>query len=143
MKKSLVLWVVVLVCFQPYYTFGGMLSVFAEALKGGKAVEKTAIKIETVAKPASTMETQNLKMVTAGGLRKASEYKKTADKIMETLSSPAYLAIVGTNSNFLLMHSVGSIPHGSEIDVPLNYADYYFMEAIIRYKKLISNQSIK
>jgi len=59
-------------------------------------------------------------------------YKKTADKIMESLSSPAYLAIVGTNSNFLLMHSVGSIPHGNEIDVPLNYADYYFLEALTR-----------
>jgi len=62
------------------------------------------------------------------------EYKETADKIIETLSSPAYLAIVGTNCNFLLMHSVGSIPHASEIDVPLNYADYYFLEALSRKK---------
>ena len=30
------------------------------------------------------------------------------------------------------MHSVGSIPHNSEIDVPLNYADYYYMEALKR-----------
>ena len=64
------------------------------------------------------------------------EYKKTADKIIESLSGPAYLAIVGTNSNFLLMHSVGSIPHGNEIDVPLNYADYYFLEALIRKRNL-------
>jgi rhamnogalacturonyl hydrolase YesR len=64
------------------------------------------------------------------------EYKKTADKIIESLSSPAYLAILGTNSNFLLMHSVGSIPHQSEIDVPLNYADYYFLEALTRKKAL-------
>lgn len=60
------------------------------------------------------------------------EYKKTADKIIESLSSPAYLAIVGTNGNFVLMHSVGSIPHHSEIDVPLNYADYYYLEALTR-----------
>ena len=64
------------------------------------------------------------------------EYKQIADKIMGSLSSPAYLAIVGTNSNFLLMHSVGSIPHGNEIDVPLNYADYYFLEALMRKKAL-------
>ena len=64
------------------------------------------------------------------------EYKKTADKIIESLSSPAYLAIVGTNGNFVLMHSVGSIPHDSEVDVPLNYADYYFMEAKKRKKAL-------
>lgn len=63
-------------------------------------------------------------------------YKATADKIMESLGSPDYRAEVGTNGNFLLMHSVGSIPHGSEIDVPLNYADYYFLEGIIRKQDL-------
>jgi hypothetical protein len=66
------------------------------------------------------------------------EYKKTADKIIDSLSSPSYRAILGTNRNFLLMHSVGSIPHGHEIDVPLNYADYYFLEALYR-KKVIEN----
>lgn len=60
------------------------------------------------------------------------EYKETADKIIESLSSPAYRAVLGTNHNFLLLHSVGSIPHGHEIDVPLNYADYYFLEALTR-----------
>lgn len=60
------------------------------------------------------------------------EYKETADKIMTSLARDAYRAIVGTNGNFLLMHSVGSIPHGNEIDVPLNYADYYFLEALTR-----------
>ena len=59
-------------------------------------------------------------------------YKETADKILESLSSPAYRAEVGTNGNFLLMHSVGSIPHGHEIDTPLNYADYYYLELILR-----------
>ena len=59
-------------------------------------------------------------------------YCEKADKIIESLSSPAYRAPVGENGGFLLMHSVGSIPHGSNIDVPLNYADYYFLEALIR-----------
>ena len=63
-------------------------------------------------------------------------YKEKADKIMESLASPAYRAEVGTNGNFILMHSVGSIPHGAEIDVPLNYADYYFLEALMRKKRL-------
>lgn len=66
----------------------------------------------------------------------AASYKAYADRIMESLASPAYRAKVGTNGNFLLMHSVGSIPHNSEIDVPLNYADYYFMEALKRKKDL-------
>ena len=63
-------------------------------------------------------------------------YKETADKIMESLGSPAYRAKVGTNGNFILMHSVGSIPHGQEIDVPLNYADYYFLEGLMRKRDL-------
>lgn len=63
-------------------------------------------------------------------------YKETADKIMESLGSPDYRAEVGTNGNFVLMHSVGSIPHGAEIDVPLNYADYYFLEGLIRKRDL-------
>lgn len=62
----------------------------------------------------------------------AASYKEYADRMMESLASPAYRAQVGTNGRFLLMHSVGSIPHNSEIDVPLNYADYYFMEALKR-----------
>lgn len=63
------------------------------------------------------------------------EYRETADKIMKSLSSPSFLALVGTNGNFALMHSTGSIPHGHEIDVPLNYADYYYLEALTRKQK--------
>ncbi len=68
-------------------------------------------------------------------IKNAADYRNYADKIMESLASSAYRATPGTNGNFLLMHSVGSIPHNSEIDVPLNYADYYFMEALKRSKK--------
>lgn len=64
------------------------------------------------------------------------QYKKTADAIVKTLSGASYTALVGTNGNFLLMHSVGSIPHDQEIDVPLNYADYYFLEALTRKKEM-------
>ena len=61
---------------------------------------------------------------------------QTAEKQIRTLAGPEYLASVGTNGNFLLRHSVGNLPGGSEIDVPLPYADYYFLEAINRYKTL-------
>lgn len=70
------------------------------------------------------------------GYLPGNQYKETADKIMVSLGSPAYRAEVGTNGNFILMHSVGSIPHGQEIDVPLNYADYYFLEALMRKREL-------
>lgn len=62
------------------------------------------------------------------------DYKQKAQFIIKSLSSEKYFAPVGENHNFLLMHSVGSIPHGAEIDVPLNYADYYYTEAIYRLK---------
>lgn len=64
------------------------------------------------------------------------EYKETADKIMKTLSSSAYRAEIGKNYYFLLMHSVGSFPDCAEIDVPLCYADYYYLEALRRKRDL-------
>lgn len=63
-------------------------------------------------------------------------YKTWADKILTSLASPSYRAEAGRNGNFLLMHSVGSLPHNSEVDVPLNYADYYFLEALKRKRDL-------
>lgn len=64
---------------------------------------------------------------------KGEQYRAAAVKMLRMLGSPAYRAPEGKNGNFLLMHSVGSIPHNTEIDVPLVYADYYFIEALQRY----------
>tara|TARA_B100000809_G_C15136004_1_gene530583 strand:+ start:1173 stop:2318 length:1146 start_codon:yes stop_codon:yes gene_type:complete len=62
-------------------------------------------------------------------------YLPAIDKIMNSLATEEYTAKLGENKNFLLKHSVGSIPHNNEIDVPLNYADYYYLEALLRYKQ--------
>jgi unsaturated chondroitin disaccharide hydrolase len=67
------------------------------------------------------------------------KYLEIAEKQLRSLASPAYMAKLGTNGNFILMHSVGSIPGKSEVDVPLTYADYYFIEALLRYKSIIKN----
>ena len=64
------------------------------------------------------------------------KYLDYAEKILKSLSSDAYLAKVGDNQGFILMHSVGSLPNGSEIDTPLNYADYYYLEALKRFMNL-------
>ena len=64
------------------------------------------------------------------------KYLAYAEKILKSLSSDAYLAKVGDNQGFILMHSVGSLPNGSEIDTPLNYADYYYLEALKRFMDL-------
>ena len=54
---------------------------------------------------------------------------------LRTLASPAYFAARGENGGFLLRHSVGALPLRSEIDVPLVYADYYFLEALLRLRR--------
>ena len=64
------------------------------------------------------------------------KYIKAAEKMLHTLSSPEYTAEPGTNGGFILKHSVGNIPSGTEVDMPLTYADYYYVEALCRYKSL-------
>jgi unsaturated chondroitin disaccharide hydrolase len=67
---------------------------------------------------------------------KGKNYLNVAETQIRNLSSPLYLSKPGKNGNFVLMHSVGSIPANSEVDVPLTYADYYFIESMMRYRKL-------
>ena len=64
-------------------------------------------------------------------------YLNVAEKQLRTLASSTYLAEPGTNCNFILKHSVGNFPEKSEVDVPLSYADYYFLEELLRYKKAL------
>lgn len=68
----------------------------------------------------------------------SSKYLGIAEKQLRSLASPAYRAKTGENGHFILKHSVGSIPANSEVDVPLTYADYYFIEALMRYKDLLN-----
>ena len=68
------------------------------------------------------------------------KYLDYGEKILKSLSSDAYLAAPGENCGFVLMHSVGSLPNGSEIDTPLNYADYYYLEALKRKRDIEREQ---
>ena len=65
------------------------------------------------------------------------DYKGIAISMLKSLSSPAYRASLGENANFLIKHCTGSLPHRSEIDVPLIYADYYYLEALLRYRDML------
>lgn len=65
----------------------------------------------------------------------ATSYTTFAESQLRSLASPAYLAEPGTNGGFLLKHATGNHPKNSEIDTPLNYADYYFLEALLRARK--------
>ncbi len=59
-------------------------------------------------------------------------YLEAANRIMETLRSPAYSSEPGTNAGFILDHSVGHIRDRSGVDKPVVYADYYYLEALSR-----------
>lgn len=66
---------------------------------------------------------------------KGEMFKTKADLILESLGTN-YTSPPGENYGFILDHSVGAKPLDSEIDVPMNYADYYFLEALSRKNKL-------
>src|ERR1043165_8014932 len=61
-------------------------------------------------------------------------YVALAKSILRRLSGSVYKAKLQTNGGFIIKHCVGHLPAKSEVDVPLTYADYYFIEALMRYK---------
>ncbi len=70
------------------------------------------------------------------GFTNNKEYLAVAERQLHSLSSEEYLAKVGENGNFILKHGTGHFPAGTEVDVPLTYGDYYFIEAAMRYLAL-------
>ncbi|KMQ68531.1 glucuronyl hydrolase [Chryseobacterium sp. FH2] len=94
-------------------------------------------KIPTVPKDASAAAIIASALLELGQYTEGKEKEKyinSAQKMIISLSSEKYQAKLGENGGFLLMHSTGGLPLNSEIDVPLIYADYYFLEALKRYK---------
>jgi unsaturated chondroitin disaccharide hydrolase len=88
--------------------------------------------------------------ITASALLELSEYVdeeysqkyfQNAETMLNTLTTDEYVAEPKTNGGFLLKHGVGHLPANSEVDVPLTYADYYFVEAMIRYKSKNKRES--
>jgi rhamnogalacturonyl hydrolase YesR len=67
--------------------------------------------------------------------KEANYYKAMATKMLESLSN-SYFRADGGNNGFILKHSTGNKAGNVEVDVPLNYADYYYLEALLRYKKM-------
>ncbi len=68
--------------------------------------------------------------------KKSDDYVKVSETIIRNLSSKTYTAPYKENGGFILKHSTGHLPGNSEVDVPLTYADYYYIEAMLRYKAL-------
>jgi hypothetical protein len=66
----------------------------------------------------------------------AERYRTFAINTLRSLSSAEFRAALGTNAHFLLTHGVGNYPDNEEVDVALNYADYYYVEALLRCSRL-------
>ncbi|NDV59242.1 glycoside hydrolase family 88 protein [Bacteroides sp. 519] len=66
------------------------------------------------------------------------QYLAIAETQIRTLASPEYTAQPGENGCFILKHSTGGYPFNSEVDVPLTYTDYYYLEALTRMKKKLN-----
>lgn len=64
----------------------------------------------------------------------AEHFRSLANRILQSLAT-RYMAETSTNKGFLLLHSTGNHPSGDEIDTSINYADYYFLEALVRAKR--------
>ena len=67
---------------------------------------------------------------------KGDTYLTSANKIMQSLSSEKYRASDGSNGGFILRHIVGNMPKSDEVDVAMNYADYFYLEALKRQEKI-------
>ena len=111
----------------PYWDFG---------VAAGEGTPRDASAAAVMA--AGLVETADL----LGG-EKGGKYLDFARAQMLSLGSPAYLAEEGKYGGFILLHSTGHLPEGLEIDSPLCYADYYFLEALLRYRSLMDGSDRK
>jgi unsaturated chondroitin disaccharide hydrolase len=68
------------------------------------------------------------------------EYRSKAEKMLTSLSSEKYKS--GNVNNAFVLHSTGHKPNGGEVDASIIYADYYYMEALLRLKKLQEGKTI-
>lgn len=111
---------------------------------GYKPVWKLNPKIDLMEKDASAaaIVASGLLELSAYSKEKGNHYQQVAVMILEKLSSPEYLAQTGENGHFLLKHSVGNLPSSSLVDAPTIYADYYYLEALIRYNNLKNGEKI-
>ncbi len=93
------------------------------------------------ASAAAVMASALIELSTLDPSKDAALWLETAEQQLRSLSSERYLAKPGTQGGFILMHSTGNYPAHSEVDVPLTYADYYYIEALLRLKALLAHPS--
>lgn len=89
------------------------------------------------------MASAYIELSTYAGGELARQFLNIGEQQLRSLASPAYRAQkVGDNNNFILKHCTGFVKKQYEIDAPLTYADYYFVEALMRYKNLLEGKPV-
>jgi unsaturated chondroitin disaccharide hydrolase len=68
------------------------------------------------------------------------KYFLAGENILEALASPQYCSGLNENEFFIVKHCVGNFPGNIEVDVPLIYADYYFLEALLKYRDISTKE---
>ena len=89
---------------------------------------------------AAVMASGLLELVGFLGPEAGAKYRAFAVKELLSLSSPEYFSEGGEIGHFLLKHGVGHKPQGTEIDTPLDYGDYYYLEALLRFRNSLSGR---
>ena len=92
------------------------------------------------ASAAAVMASALMELATYSNKILAAQYRNASRMILLTLSSPEYKAAKGTNGGFLLKHSVAHLPRNTEVDAPQSYADYYYVEAMMRYRNYLGSK---
>jgi hypothetical protein len=105
---------------------------------------KDAVPLWDMNAPTSALRDASAASIMASALLELSEYseevnkklyREWAERTLITLSQPFYRTKINETGNFLLKHGVGHLPANSEVDVPLSYGDYYYIEALMRWRK--------
>ncbi|MFO1450091.1 MAG: glycoside hydrolase family 88 protein [Opitutaceae bacterium] len=83
---------------------------------------------------AAVMASALIELADLTGGEEGKQHLVLAEQQLRSLMSPAYRAARGQAGDFLLLHATGNRPAGTEVDVPLVYGDYYYLEALLRYR---------
>jgi hypothetical protein len=94
------------------------------------------------ASAAAIMASALLELSTVASGEEAGRYRAAAERMLAALTSPSYLG-QRAGQQSVLVHAVGDLPRNGEVDVGINYADYYFVEALLRYLELRGATSVR
>ncbi|WP_026309714.1 glycoside hydrolase family 88 protein [Niabella aurantiaca] len=85
---------------------------------------------------AAVMASALLELAQYSNPKQKASYRTSAATMIRSMAT-TYRSQPGGSKGFILTRSVGNLPGRSEVNVSLSYADYYFMEALDRYKRWV------